>query len=140
MFNDFNVVDFLTQRLVDPAFALMTGQPLDYWHGLASNAPRLAVVGIVLGAALAIAGARLLLFATVLLLATPDIVAFVGPAGDAAAHLTKVLYVVGVLAFAFGLLEATLKLVFGRDAGSFAFATVVGTTIALLIPFLPRRR
>jgi hypothetical protein len=67
-------------------------------------------------------------------------VAFAGQAGDAAAHLTKVLYVVGVVAGALGLLEATLKLVFGRNAGSFAFATVVGTTIALLIPFLPRRR
>lgn len=140
MFNDFNAVDFLTQRLVDPFFALLKGQAWINWDGLAHNTQLLAAIGIVLGATMAIAGARLLLLATVLLLATPDIVAFAGQAGDTAAHLTKVLYVVGVVAGALGLLEATLKLVFGRDAGSFAFATVVGTTIAMLIPFLPRRR
>lgn len=140
MFNDLNVVDFLTQRLVDPFFALLKGQVWFNWDGLTHNTQLLAAIGIVLGASLAIAGARLLLFATVLLLATPDIVAFAGQAGDAAAHLTKVLYVVGVLAGALGLLEATLKLVFGRAAGSFAFAAVVGTTIAMMIPFLPRRR
>lgn len=140
MFSDFNVVDILTQRLVEPVFELLKGQPWIYWDGLARNAQLLAAVGIVLGATLAIAGARLLLFATVLLLATPDIVAFAGQVGDTAAHLTKVLYVIGVVAGGLGLVEATLKLVFGRDAGSFAFATVVGTVIATLIPFLPRRR
>ncbi len=140
MFDDFNVVDVLTQRLVDPVFALLKGQSWAYWDGLTKDTQLLAAVGIALGAALALAGARLLLFATVLVLATPDIVAFSGQVGDSAAHLTKVLYVVGVLAGALGLVEATLKLVFGRDAGSFAFATVVGTMIGALIPFLPRRR
>jgi hypothetical protein len=82
-----------------------------------------------------------LLFSIVLLLATPDIVALVGDhIGETAADLTKILYVAAIVGGLLGAIEATLKLLFGREAGAFAFVTVIGTTLATLIPFIPRRR
>ena len=137
---DVNLVDFLTQNMVDPVFNTMREYAANSWTDYTKNASLLAATGIIVGAALMNTGARLLLFSAILLLATPDLVAFAGKAGDTAAYLTKVLYVVGVLAGALGVLEAVLKIVFGRDAGAFAFATVVGTVIGSLIPFIARRR
>ena len=132
-------LEFLSNNLVNPTFewAKHYRPVLD---ALANNPQRLAAIGVVVGAALTTVGARLLLASAVLLLATPDIVAVAGRIGETAADLTKILYVVGIVAGALGLLEATLKLMFGREAGAFAFATVVGTVIGALIPFLPRRR
>ncbi|HZL32273.1 MAG TPA: hypothetical protein VFC54_14605 [Pseudolabrys sp.] len=134
------VVEFLNLNMVDPFFATLREYAAGSWAQYTTNAKLLAATGIVVGAMLTSTGARLLMFSAVLLLATPDLVVFAGKAGDAAAHLTKVLYVVGVLAGALGLLEGGLKLVFGKEAGAFAFATVVGTVIGGMIPFVARRR
>lgn len=132
-------VDVLSNYLVGPAFEWARPlQPL--WEALAQNPQRLAAVCVVVGAICATVGARLLLVSALLLLATPDIVMVADHIGETVANLTKVLYVIGVLGGALGLLEATLKLMFGRDAGAYAFAGVIGTALGAMIPFLSRRR
>ena len=138
--SEVSVWDALSNYVVTPV--LEWAKPLQpFWDTLAQNPQRLAVICIIGGAALAITGARLLLFSIVLVLATPDVVAAVGNHfNQTAADLTKILYVVGIVGGALGAMEATLKLLFGRDAGAFAFVTVIGTTLATLIPFIPRRR
>jgi hypothetical protein len=132
--------DLLSNNIVAPA--LEWAKPLQpFWDTLAQNPQRLAVICIIGGAALAITGARLLLLSIVLVLATPDIVAAVGNHfNQTAADLTKILYVIGIVGGALGAMEATLKLLFGREAGAFAFVGLIGTTLATLIPFIPRRR
>ena len=136
---DVNVVDFLTQNMVDPVFNTMREYAANSWTDYTKNASLLAATGIIAyPVAVAVAAAAHDVPLPALLDAY--LVAFAGKAGDTAAYLTKVLYVVGVLAGALGVLEAVLKIVFGRDAGAFAFATVVGTVIGSLIPFIARRR
>jgi hypothetical protein len=132
--------DLLSNNIVAPV--LEWAKPLQpFWDTLAQNPQRLAVICIIGGAALAITGARLLLLSIVLVLATPDIVTAVGNHfSQTAADLTKILYVVGIVGGALGAMEATLKLLFGREAGAFAFVGLIGTTLATLIPFIPRRR
>jgi hypothetical protein len=132
--------DSLSNYVVTPALEWI--KPLQpFWDTLAQNPQRLAVICIIGGAALAITGARLLLLSIVLVLATPDIVAAVGDhLNQTAAELTKMLYVIGIVGGTLGAIEATLKLLFGREAGAFAFVGLIGTTLATLIPFLPRRR
>jgi len=138
--SEVSVWDFLSTYVLTPV--LEWAKPLQpFWDTLAQNPQRLAVICIIGGAALAITGARLLLLSVVLVLATPDIVVTVGNHfNQTAADLTKMLYVIGILGGTLGAMEATLKLLFGREAGAFAFVTVIGTTLATLIPFLPRRR
>jgi hypothetical protein len=138
--SEVSFLDMLSNNVVQPVFEL--AKPLlPFWDTLAQNPQRLAVICVVGGAALAATGARLLLFSIVLLLATPDIVVAVGDhIGQTAAVLTKILYVIAIAGGALGAIEATLKLLFGRQAGAFAFVTVIGTTLATLIPFIPRRR
>jgi hypothetical protein len=138
--SEVSFLDMLSNNVVQPVFEW--AKPLlPFWDTLAQNPQRLAVICVIGGAALAATGARLLLFSVVLLLATPDIVVAVGNhIGQTAADLTKILYVVAIVGGALGAIEATLKLLFGRQAGAFAFVTVIGTTLATLIPFIPRRR
>lgn len=138
--SEVSFLDMLSNNVVVPA--LEWAKPLQpVWDTLAQNPQRLAVICIVGGAALATTGARLLLFSIVLLLATPDIVLAVGDHfNQTTADLTKMLYVIGIVGGTLGAMEATLKLLFGREAGAFAFVTVIGTTLATLIPFIPRRR
>jgi hypothetical protein len=138
--SEVSFLDMLSSNVVQPVFDW--AKPLlPFWDTLAQNPQRLAVICVIGGAALAATGARLLLFSVVLLLATPDVVAAVGDhVGQTAADLTKILYVVAIVGGALGAIEATLKLLFGRQAGAFAFVTVIGTTLATLIPFIPRRR
>jgi hypothetical protein len=138
--SEVSVWDFLSNNIVAPV--LEWAKPLQpFWDTLAQNPQRLAVICIIGGAALAITGARLLLISIVLVLATPDIVAAVGDHfNQTAADLTKILYVIGIVGGALGAMEATLKLLFGREAGAFAFVGLIGTTLATLIPFIPRRR
>jgi hypothetical protein len=138
--SEVNVWDFLSNYVLAPV--LEWAKPFQpFWDTLAQNPQRLAMICIIGGAALAITGARLLLLSIVLVLATPDIVAAVGNHfSQTAADLTKILYLVGIIGGTLGAIEATLKLLFGREAGAFAFVTVIGTTLATLIPFLPRRR
>jgi len=138
--SEISVWDFLSNNIVAPV--LEWARPLQpFWDTLAQNPQRLAVICIIGGAALAITGARLLLLSIVLVLATPDIVAAVGNHfNQTAADLTKILYVIGIVGGALGAMEATLKLLFGREAGAFAFVGLIGTTLATLIPFIPRRR
>jgi hypothetical protein len=138
--SEVSFLDTLSNNVVGPVFEW--AKPLlPFWDSLAQNPQRLAVICIIGGAALAVTGARLLLFSIVLLLATPDIVALVGDhIGETAADLTKILYVAAIVGGLLGAIEATLKLLFGREAGAFAFVTVIGTTLATLIPFIPRRR
>ena len=139
MMSDNGLMEMLSNAIVQPT--LTWAQPLrPLWDALAENPQRLAAICVVVGAALTTVGARLLLASAVLLLATPDIVSVADRIGETAANLTRILYVIGILGGALGLLEATLKLMFGREAGAFAFATVIGTAIGALIPFLPRRR
>ena len=132
--------DFLSNYFVTPV--LEWAKPLQpFWETLAQNPQRLAVICIIGGAALAITGARLLFLSIVLLLATPDIVTAAGDYfNETAAELTKILYVIGIVGGTLGAVEATLKLLFGRAAGSFAFVGLIGTALATLIPFIPRRR
>jgi len=138
--SEVSFLDMLSNNVVQPIFDW--AKPLlPFWDTLAQNPQRLAVICIIGGAALAATGARLLLFSIVLLLATPEIVAAVGGhIGQTAADLTKILYVAAIVGGTLGSIEATLKLLFGRQAGAFAFVTVIGTTLATLIPFIPRRR
>jgi hypothetical protein len=138
--SEVSVWDFLSNYVVTPLLEWV--KPLQpFWDTLAQNPQRLAVICIIGGAALAITGARLLLISIVLVLATPDIVAAVGDHfNQTAADLTKILYVIGIVGGALGAMEATLKLLFGREAGAFAFVGLIGTTLATLIPFIPRRR
>jgi hypothetical protein len=138
--SEVSFLDMLSNNVVQPVFEW--AKPLlPFWDTLAQNPQRLAVICVIGGAALAATGARLLLFSVVLLLATPDIVVAAGNhIGQTAADLTKILYVVAIVGGALGAIEATLKLLFGRQAGAFAFVTVIGTTLATLIPFIPRRR
>ncbi|MGA8612669.1 MAG: hypothetical protein WB760_13430 [Xanthobacteraceae bacterium] len=138
--SEVSVWDFLSSNLVTPVLEWV--KPLQpFWDSLAQNPQRLAVICILGGAALAITGARLLLFSIVLVLATPDIVAAAGDHfNQTAADLTKILYVIGIVGGALGAMEATLKLLFGREAGAFAFVGLIGTALATLIPFIPRRR
>jgi hypothetical protein len=138
--SEVSFLDMLSNNVVQPVFEW--AKPLlPFWDTLAQNPQRMAVICVIGGAALAATGARLLLFSVVLLLATPDIVVAVGNhIGQTAADLTKILYVVAIVGGALGAIEATLKLLFGRQAGAFAFVTVIGTTLATLIPFIPRRR
>jgi hypothetical protein len=138
--SEVSFLDMLSNNVVQPVFEW--AKPLlPFWDTLAQNPQRLAVIFVIGGAALAATGARLLLFSIVLLLATPDIVVAAGDhIGQTAADLTKILYVVAIVGGALGAIEATLKLLFGRQAGAFAFVTVIGTTLATLIPFIPRRR
>lgn len=132
-------LDLLSNYVVGPAFEWAKPlQPL--WDALAQNPQRLAAICVVVGAILTTVGARLLLISALLLLATPDIVTVADHIGETIANLTKVLYVIGILGGAFGLLEATLKILFGRDAGAYAFASVIGTALGAMIPFLSRRR
>jgi hypothetical protein len=132
--------DLLSNNIVAPV--LEWAKPLQpFWDTLAQNPQRLAVICIIGGAALAITGARLLLLSIVLVLATPDIVAAVGGHfNQTAVDLTKILYVFGIVGGTLGAIEATLKLLFGREAGAFAFVGLIGTALATLIPFIPRRR
>jgi hypothetical protein len=138
--SEISVWDFLSNNIVAPV--LEWAKPLQpFWDTLSQNPQRLAVICIIGGAALAITGARLLLLSIVLVLATPDIVAAVGGHfNQTAVDLTKILYVIGIVGGALGAMEATLKLLFGREAGAFAFVGLIGTTLATLIPFIPRRR
>ncbi len=138
--SEVSVWDFLSNNIVAPV--LEWAKPLQpFWDTLAQNPQRLAVICIIGGAALAITGARLLLFSIVLVLATPDIVTALGAHFDqTAVDLTKILYAIGIVGGTLGAMEATLKLLFGREAGAFAFVTVIGTAFATLIPFIPRRR
>jgi hypothetical protein len=138
--SEVNFLDMLSNNVLLPVFEW--AKPLQpFWDTLAQNPQRLAVICVIGGAALAATGARLLLFSIVLLLATPDIVVAVGDhIGQTAANLTKILYVAAIVGGLLGTIEATLKLLFGRDAGAFAFVTVIGTTLATLVPFIPRRR
>jgi hypothetical protein len=138
--SEVSFLDMLSNNVVQPVFEW--AKPLlPFWDTLAQNPQRLAVICVIGGAALAATGARLLLLSIVLLLATPDIVVAVGDhIGETAADLTKILYVIAIVGGALGAIEATLKLLFGRQAGSFAFVTVIGTTLVTLIPFIPRRR
>jgi len=138
--SEVSFLDMLSNNVVQPVFEW--AKPLlPFWDTLAQNPQRLAVICVIGGAALAATGARLLLLSIVLLLATPDIVVAVGDhIGQTAADLTKILYVIAIVGGALGAIEATLKLLFGRQAGAFAFVTVIGTTLATLIPFIPRRR
>ena len=132
--------EILSNYGVAPVLAwAKTLQP--FWDTLAQNPQRLAVICIIGGAALAITGARLLLFSILLVLATPDIVAAAGDhLNQTVPDLTKILYAIGIVGGTLGAIEATLKLLFGREAGAFAFVTVIGTALATLIPFIPRRR
>jgi hypothetical protein len=138
--SEVSVWDFLSSYVVTPVLDWV--KPLQpFWDTLAQNPQRLAVICILGGAALAITGARLLLLSIVLVLATPDIVMAVGDHfNQTAAELTKILYVIGIVGGALGAIEATLKLLFGREAGAFAFVGLIGTALATLIPFIPRRR
>jgi hypothetical protein len=138
--SEVSVWDFLSNNVVTPV--LDWAKPFQpFWDTLAQNPQRLAVICIIGGAALAITGARLLLFSILLVLATPDIVAAVGDhLHETAPDLTKILYAIGIVGGTLGAIEATLKLLFGREAGAFAFVGLIGTTLATLIPFIPRRR
>jgi len=132
--------DFLSNYVVTPVLEWV--KPLQpFWDTLAQNPQRLAVICIIGGAALAITGARLLLFSVLLVLATPDIVAAVGDHfNQTGVDLPKILYVIGIVGGTLGAIEATLKLLFGREAGAFAFVGLIGAALATLIPFIPRRR
>jgi len=141
-----DVLDWLTNHLVAPLFAQIPPALITQWEALGANQRMLAAIGILLGATLMAVGARLLLFATLLMLVAPTIAAIpyvtalIDTTPDATAHVTNILYVVGVIAGGIGILEGLLKLMFGRQAGAFAFASVLGVVFGTVFNVLLLRR
>jgi hypothetical protein len=140
------VLDWLTNHLVQPLFAQIPPSLIAQWETLGGNPRILAAVCILLGATLTGVGARLLLFATLLMLVAPTIAgisyitALIDTGPDATQHVTNILYVAGVIFGGIGLLEGTLKLMFGRQAGAFAFASVLGVVFGSVFNFVLLRR
>jgi len=141
-----DVLDWLTNHLVQPLFAQIPPNFITQWEALGGNQRFLAAICILLGATLTGVGARLLLFATLLMLVAPDIAAIpfvtalIDTTPDATAHVTNILYVVGVIFGGIGILEGLLKLMFGRQAGAFAFASVLGVVFGTVFNVLLLRR
>jgi hypothetical protein len=141
-----DVLDWLTNHLVQPLFAQIPPSLIAQWEALGANQRMLAAICILLGATLMAVGARLLLFATLLMLvaptiaAIPNVAALIDTTPDATQHVTNILYVVGVIFGGIGILEGVLKLMFGRQAGAFAFASVLGVVFGTVFNTLLLRR
>lgn len=141
-----DVLDWLTNHLIQPLFAQIPPNLIAQWDALGGNQRMLAAICILLGATLMAVGARLLLFATLLMLvapaiaAIPNVAALIDTTPDATLHVTNILYVVGVIFGGIGMLEGVLKLMFGRQAGAFAFASVLGVVFGTVFNTLLLRR
>ncbi len=134
------VIQFLKDHVTTPVFDLLTPM-LSHWETLSANPRILAAVALLLGAILIIVGARLLLFATLLMLVAPIAAPMLGGSASSQYLTTDNLYLFGLFLGALGMLEATLKLIFGREPGAIAFMTVIGVIIGTVFRLrLPGRR
>lgn len=134
------VIQFLKDHLITPVFDVLTPM-LGYWETLSANPRVLAAVALLLGAILISVGARLLLFATLLMLIAPIAAPLLGGTGLSAYLTVDNLYLFGLFFGALGMLEATLKLLFGREPGAIAFMTVIGVIVGTVFRLrLPGRR
>ncbi|HLA21052.1 MAG TPA: hypothetical protein VJZ74_06305 [Pseudolabrys sp.] len=134
------VIQFLKDHVTTPVFDVLNPM-LGHWEALSANPRVLAAVALLLGAILIIVGARLLLFATLLMLIAPIAAPMLGGAASSQYLTTDNLYLLGLFFGALGMLEATLKLIFGREPGAIAFMTVIGVIIGMVFRLrLPGRR
>ena len=140
------VLNWLTDHLVQPLFAQIPPSLITQWEALGTNPRILAAACVLLGALLTGVGARLLLFGTLLVLIAPTVAgisyltALIDTGPDAVAHVTNTLYVAGVIFGGIGVLEGVLKLMFGRQAGAFAFASVLGMVFGTVFNVVLLRR
>ena len=134
------VIQFLREHLITPVFEVLNPMHV-HWEALSANPRILAAVALMLGAILVLVGARILLFATLLMLITPVAVSLLG--GNSSPEYLTVdnLYLFGLFLGVLGMLEAVLKLVFGREPGALAFMTVIGVILGTILRLrLPGRR